>query len=42
MLRKQNNNSFQIFLAIQSINFLVRMIDIFNIEEWGKEVNFDV
>ena len=32
---------FRLFLAFQSINFLVRVIDIFNIDEWDKEVNFD-
>ena len=32
---------FRLFLALQSMNFLVRVIDIFNIEEWEKEVNFD-
>ena len=32
---------FRLFLAFQSMNFLVRVTDIFNIEEWEKEVNFD-
>ena len=32
---------FRLFLTFESINFLIRVIDIFNIEEWEKEVNFD-
>ena len=32
---------FQVFLVFQSINFLVRVIDVFNTEQWEKEVDFD-
>ena len=31
----------QVFLDFQSVNFLVDMTDIFNIEEYKKELNFD-
>ena len=32
---------FSDFSHLQSINFLARVIDIFNMEQWEKEVNFD-
>ena len=35
------NLIFQVFLDFQSVNFLVDMTDIFNIEEYKKELNFD-